>query len=204
MSASPVSLATEIFRRAMELEGFHNCEMRVDEENVVDFIDAVGGEKGGLSSLMMASDRLAVMQYGSRLWNCGYVKSDTSGDGIGVLPVEEFSDGAAASTYRAFDEIDVTSEVGLALMIARDAVKQMCVRVGDGHAKLNPVPGHFFSIDMSDPERHEIPFESASEICAFGFRQMLENNRELVLTLGQGMDYQPAPHSEPKPSGPKV
>jgi len=204
MSTSPTKIAEEIFRRAMELEGLHAYKLQMAEGEAIDFIDSVCGEKGGLSSLMMASDRLAVMQYGERLWDCGYVKSDTSGDGMAALPIEEFSDSEAAGSYRAFEIIDAASEVGLALMIARDTIKQMCSPVDEGLARLNPVPGHFFSIDMRDPDKREIPFESASEICAFGFRQMLESNRELVLTLGQGMDYQPVPKQSKEPTGPKV
>lgn len=200
MKDKTTQLAASIFRRAMELEGLTSYELQLDGDNTVDFVDAVVGEKGGLSSLMLASDRIAVTQYGARLWDCGYAKSDTSGDGLQVKPVEEFSDAEAASSYRAIESIDARSEVGLALLIAREAVKQLCEPVNESVARLKGVPGYFFGADFENDQREEVAFEAPSEIIAFGFRQMMVANRELVLSLGQDLSLDAQP--ERTPTGP--
>lgn len=202
MKDKTTQLAASIFRRAMELEGLTSYELQLDEENSVDFVDAVVGEQGGLSSLMLASDRIAVMQYGARLWGCGYAKSETSGDGLKVKPIEDFSDSEAASSYRALDSIDARNEVGLALMIARDAVRQLCEPISENKARLKGVPGFFFGVDFENDQHNEIAFEAPSEICAFGFRQMMLSNRELVLSLGQNLSLDAQP--ERTPTGPQV
>lgn len=202
MKDNTTKLAASIFRRAMELEGLSTYELQLDDENSVDFVDAVAGEQGGLSSLMLASDRIAVMQYGSRLWDCGYAKSESSGDGLKVKAIEDFSDPDAASSYRAIDSIDARSEVGLALMIARDAVRQLCEPIGENKARLKGVPGFFFGVDFENDQREEIVFETPSEICAFGFRQMMVSNRELVLSLGKDLSLEAKP--ERTPTGPQV
>ncbi len=186
----------------MELEGLTSYELQIDDETFVDFVDAVVGEQGGLSSLMLASDRISVMQYGARLWDCGYAKSETSGDGLKVKAVEDFSDAEAASSYRAIDSIDARSEVGLALMLARDAVRQLCEPINENVARLKGVPGFFFGVDFDNDLREEIAFETPSEICAFGFRQMMLSNRELVLSLGNDLSLDAK--QERTPTGPQV
>jgi hypothetical protein len=75
-------------------------------------------------------------------------------------------------------------------MLARDAVIQMCEKAPDGTARLNPVQGFFFNYEANE-ETHEIPFESASDICAFGWRQMMVANRDLVLSLGKDLKIEP-------------
>lgn len=196
MKQQDIKVAASLFQRALELEGFSEYRMAVASGEQIDFIGAVAGEQGGLASLMMASDRLAVMQYGERLWSCGYVHSNDSGDGMATRAIEKFTSRDAAASYRAIESMDVQSELGLALMIARDTVTQMCEKGADNVARLNPVPGFFFGYEF-DEDSVEIPFESASDICAFGWRQMMVANRELVLSLGQDLGYEQKP-AEPR------
>jgi hypothetical protein len=190
MREQDIKVAESIFEKALQIEGFSGSVMAVNAETSLDFISAVAGRMGGLASLMMASDRMAVLQYGVRLWDCGYTRSDVTGDGIGITAIEDFSSREVAATYRAIDSIDASTEVGLALMLARDAVIQMCEKAPDGTARLNPVQGFFFNYEANE-ETHEIPFESASDICAFGWRQMMVANRDLVLSLGKDLKIEP-------------
>lgn len=192
MKQQDINVAASLFQRALELEGFSGYKMDVGGGEKIDFISSVAGEQGGLASLMMASDRLAVMQYGVRLWGCGYVHSSDSGDGMAAKALEDFASRDAAASYRAIESIDAKSELGLSLMIARDTVTQMCEKSENNIARLNPVPGFFFGYEM-DEDSPEIPFESASDICAFGWRQMMVANRELVLSLGQDLGYEQKP-----------
>jgi hypothetical protein len=198
MKPHDIKIAASIFQKALELEGFSGHTMAIDANEPVDFISAVAGEQGGLSSMMMACDRLAVMQYGVRMWDCGYTRSDTAGDGMAVMPVEDFSSREVAATYRAIDSMDANSEIGLALMLARETVMQMCEKAENNTARLKPVPGYFFDFEMNE-ETNEIPFESASNICAFGWRQMMAANRDLVLSLGNDLNYEQKPDA-PEPS----
>ncbi len=200
MTGQDLKIASQLFKRAMELEGFSGYKLRLGEGGQVDFMGAVAAESGGLSSLMMGSDRNAVLQYGSRLWNCAYIHDSENGDGLKAIPIEELSDAEVASTYRALDSFDAKTEIGLALMLARDTINQMCQKGPEGQASLTPVPGFFFDLGssrFSSPE--EIPFETVSDITAFGWRQVMEANRELVLTLGQKMQPEPSPQPSVQP-----